>query len=67
MASAKQSIPFVVSAQPVPAIKSKAAFTLHSGKILLGTFDNAAEVWQRFDVLLASGLDVAIEAIPAVL
>jgi hypothetical protein len=56
-----------VPTQLFPAIKSKAAFTLHSGKILLGTFDNAAEVWQRFDVLLASGLDVTIEAIPAVL
>lgn len=53
--------------QPIPAIKSKAAFTLRSGKILLGTYDTAAEVWQRFDVLLASGVDVTIEAIPAVL
>lgn len=47
--------------------QSKATFTLRSGNILLGTYDDAAEVWQRFDVLLASGVDVTIEVIPAVL
>jgi hypothetical protein len=47
--------------------QSKATFTLRHGKILLGTYDNAAEAWRRFDVLLASGVDVTVEVIPAVL
>ena len=47
--------------------QSKATFTLRSGRILLGTYDNAGEAWQRFDALLASGADVTIEVIPAVL
>lgn len=45
----------------------KATFSLRSGNILLGTYDDPAEVWQRFDILLASGVDVTIEVIPAVL
>lgn len=45
----------------------KAKFMLRSGRILLGTYDNAADVWAQFDVLLASGVDVTVEVIPAVL
>ena len=53
---------------PETALQTKKAkFMLRSGHILLGTFDDAAEVWARFDVLLASGVDVPVEVIPAVL
>jgi hypothetical protein len=65
--SARNLFQFPAPTQPIPAIKSKAKFTLRSGKILLGTYDGVAEFWQRFDVLVASGVDVTIEVIPAVL
>jgi hypothetical protein len=61
--SASNLFQFPAPKQP----QSKATFTLRHGKILLGTYDNAAEVWQRFDALLASGVDATIEVIPAVL
>lgn len=52
---------------PESALQSKASFNLRSGRILLGTFDNAADVWAKFDALIESGVDVTIEVIPAVL
>jgi hypothetical protein len=57
---------FAPKTLPEAAPKSKASFTLRSGNILLGTFDNAGDAWVQFDALLASGVDVSIEVIPAV-
>ena len=65
--SASNLFQFPALNQPIPAIKSEAKFTLPQREILLGTYDNAAEDWRRSDVLLASGVDVTVEVIPAVL
>jgi len=65
--STSKSISVSCTKQPIPATEPKAKFTLRSGRILLGTYDDAGEVWAQFDVLLASGVDVTIEVVPAVL
>jgi hypothetical protein len=47
--------------------KSKARFTLRCGSISLETFDNANDAWKRHDALLAAGIDLTLEVVPAVL
>lgn len=59
---------FSAKTLPETALQTKKAkFELRHGKILLGTYDSAAAVWAQFDVLLAVGIDVTVEVVPAVL